>query len=124
MRCFGDEELSNLREALDSQQLWRLYGTFVRRFEEAFAAWLGRKYVLAVCTGTAANETALAGLGLTPGDEVILPAAAPIFCSLPVVGLGCVPVFAECDPRTLVISPEGLAAAVTPRARAVVVVHL
>jgi dTDP-4-amino-4,6-dideoxygalactose transaminase len=110
---------------IESQQLWRGTGEgFVSRFEDAFAQHLGCRYVLAVSSGTCADQTALAGLGLQPGDEVICPATAPIFVSLPVVAIGCVPVFAEVDPRTLIISPEGIEARITPRTRAVMVVHL
>ena len=124
-QAFGTEELDLLREVIASQELWRgTRGNMVPRFEEAFGEHLGRKYVLAVCTGTIADQTAFASLGLEPGEEVICPGAAPIFVSLPVVALGCVPVFADVDPRTLIISPEGIEACVTPRTRAVVVVHL
>ena len=122
---FGEAELANLREVIESQELWRgSSGNFVPRFEQAFGEHLGRKYVLGVTSGTCANETVLAGLGLEPGDEVICPASAPIFVSLPAVSLGCVPVFADVDPRTMIISPEGIEARVTPQTRAVVVVHL
>ena len=125
-RCYGEEELANLREVLESGELWRGLGhdNFTGRFEEAFGAWLGRKYVLGVCSGTCAEETALAGLGLEPGDEVICPASAPIFVSLPVVSIGCIPVFADVDPRSLHISPEGIEERISERTRAVMVVHL
>ena len=122
---FGEEELANLREVIESQQLWRgTKGNFVARFEDAFGKHYGRKYVLGVSSGTCANETAVAGLGLEPGDEVICPASAPVFVSLPVVSLGCVPVFADADPRTMIISAEGIKAKITKKTRAVVVVHL
>lgn len=125
MRCFGEEELTYLREVIESQELWRgTKGNFVPRFEEAFGGHLGRKYVLGLSSGTAADEAALAGLGLAPGDEVICPATAPIFVSLPVVSLGAVPVFAEVDPRTLILSPEGVESRTTDKTRAVIVVHL
>ncbi|MEW6753654.1 MAG: DegT/DnrJ/EryC1/StrS family aminotransferase [Candidatus Latescibacterota bacterium] len=124
-RCFDETELQALREALETQQLYRgTRGNFVARFEEAMAAHLGRTYVYAVNSGTSANEAALAGLGLQPGDEVICPATAPIFVSLPVFAAGAIPVFAEVDPRTLIISPEGIEARLSQRTRAVVVVHL
>ncbi|NCO34330.1 MAG: DegT/DnrJ/EryC1/StrS family aminotransferase [Armatimonadetes bacterium] len=125
MRCFGKQEIAYLTEVIDSQELWRgAKGNFVYRFEQAFGKHLGRQYVLGVASGTCANETALAGLGLQPGDEVICPSTAPIFVSLPVVSIGCVPVFAEVDPRTLIISPEGIEERITEKTRAVVVVHL
>lgn len=124
-RCFGEEELAYLREVIESQQLWRgTEGNFVPRFEDAFGKHLGRRYVLALSSGTAGNESALAGLGLEPGDEVICPSTAPIFTSMPVVGLGCIARFADVDPRTMIISPEGIEARISPKTRAVVVVHL
>ena len=123
--CFGEEELALLREVIESQELWRgTRGNFVGRFEDEFGEWLGRRYVHAVCSGTCAEEAAIASLGLEPGDEVICPATAPIFVSFPVVAVGCIPVFADVDPRTLHISPEGIEARVTDRTRAVMVVHL
>ena len=125
-KCFGQEELDNLREVIETGELWRGFGqdSFVARFEKEFGEWLGRKYVYAVSSGTCAEEVALAALGLEPGDEVICPASAPIFVSFPVVAIGCVPVFADVDPRTLILSPDGIEARISERTRAVMVVHL
>jgi dTDP-4-amino-4,6-dideoxygalactose transaminase len=123
--CFGDEELANLRQVIESGELWRgTEGNFAARFEDAMGKHLGRCYVHAVNSGTSANEASVAGLGVQPGDEVICPATAPIFVSLPVFAAGCIPVFADVDERTLIISPEGIEACISERARAVVVVHL
>ena len=123
--CFGAEELQNLTEVVESQDMWRWgRSNFVPRFEEAFGKHLGRKYVHAVNSGTSANESAYASLGLEPGDEIICPAIAPIFVSFPVVAIGCIPVFADVDPRTQIIDPAAIEARITPRTRAVVVVHL
>lgn len=123
--CFGEEELAYLKEVIESQDAWRWgRSNFVPRFELAFGKHLGRKYVHAVNSGTNANATAYYSLGLVPGDEVICPAIAPIFVSFPVVSIGCVPVFADVDPKTQIISPEGIEERVTPKTRAVVVVHL
>ena len=122
---FGKEELANLAEVVESQDMWRWgRSNFVPRFEEAFGRHLGREYVHAVNSGTSANEAACASLGLEPGDEVICPAVAPIFVSFPVVAIGCVPLFADVDPRTQIIDPEAIERTVTARTRAVVVVHL
>ena len=125
-QCYGEDELNNLRQVIESEQLWRGMerNNFTARFEEEFGAWLGRKYVLGICSGTCAEETAVAALGLDPGDEVICPASAPIFVSFPVISVGCIPVFADVDPRTMIISPEGIEARITERTRAVMVVHL
>ena len=121
-KCFNEKELQYLKEAVESQSLWR--GNTVFRFEDAFSAHIGRKYVLAVSSGTCANETICAGLGLEPGDEIICPGVAPIFVSFPVVAIGCVPVFADVDPLTQIVTGETIEAAITPRAKAVVIVHL
>jgi dTDP-4-amino-4,6-dideoxygalactose transaminase len=124
-QCFGREEMAALQEAIESQDLCRAFREGrASRFERAFSKHLGRRYVLGLNSGTSANETAYASLGLQPGDEMICPGSAPIFVSLPVVAIGCVPVFADVDPRTMIISPEGIEACITPRTRAVVVVHL
>jgi len=80
--CFGNEELANLREVVESQDAWRWgKSNFMSRFECAFGEHLGRKYVHAANSGTSANTTACAALGLEPGDEIICPAVAPIFVS-------------------------------------------
>ena len=124
-RQFGDEELENLRQVLQSGALWRgEEGAFVARFEDDFREWLGCDYALAISSGTAANEAALAGCGIGAGDEVICPPCSFVASSMSVVALGAVPVFADVDPRTLIISAEAIEAAVTPNAKAVVVVHL
>jgi len=123
--CFGEEEIAYLREVIESQDAWRWgKSNFVPRFEKAFGQHLGRKYIHAVNSGTSANMTAYGSLGLQPGDEVICPALAPIFVSFPVIGLGCVPVFADVDIRTQIISPESIEERITPKTRAVIVVHL
>jgi perosamine synthetase len=125
MRCFDEEELVNLQEVLESGELWRgARGNFVLRFEEAIGKHIGRSYIHAVNSGTSANEGAVFGLGLEPGDEVICPATVPMFVSLPVFAAGCIPIFADVDPRTLIISPEGIEACITDKTKAVVVVHL
>ena len=123
--CFGEEELTYLREVIEGQEAWRWgKSNFVPRFEEAFGKHLGREYVHAVNSGTSANETAYATLGLEPGDEIIIPGIAPVFVSFPAVAIGCIPVFADVDPRTQILDPECLEERITPRTRAVVVVHM
>ncbi len=123
---FGEDDLANVKKVLDSQRLWRGddEDTFVAQFEDDFGKWLGRKYVLALSAGTAGNEAALAGLGIGPGDEVICPPCSFIASSMSIVALGAVPVFADVDPRNLIITAEAIEQAITPNAKAVVVVHL
>jgi dTDP-4-amino-4,6-dideoxygalactose transaminase len=125
-RQFGAEETGALAQVIESQELWRGMGegSYTSRFEDAFAEHTGRTYVLGVNSGTSANEAALAACGLEPGDEVIVPPCSFIASSLAPVALGAVPVFADVDPGNLTITAEAIEAAVTPKAKAVVVVHL
>ncbi len=123
---FGAEEIEALTRVVESQELWRGLGegNYAARLEDAFAKHTGRRYVLGVNSGTSANETALAACGLEPGDEVIVPPCSFIASSLAAVALGAVPVFADVDPGNLIITAEAIEAAVTPKAKVVVVVHL
>jgi len=127
-RYVGAEELEAIEQVIESGQCWRAglpdQESFVARYEDAVAERTGRSYVHAVCTGSTANQAALAGVGIGPGDEVIVPPCSYIASSLSVVALGAVPVFADVDPRTLHMTAEGLEAAITPNAKAVVAVHL
>jgi dTDP-4-amino-4,6-dideoxygalactose transaminase len=124
MKYIGKEELDALEKVIESEQLWRgEKGNFVVKFEEAVAKHFNRKYAYAVNSGTSANEAAVAGLGLEPGDEVICPAATPIFPALSVFAAGCIPVFSDVDPRTLIIAPEEIEERLSDRTRAIYVVH-
>ncbi len=75
-------------------------GPFVARFEEQFAAAVGRRHGIAVCNGTAALELAVAALDLQPGDQVIMPTFTIISCAAALVRRGCVPVLVDSDPQT------------------------
>src|SRR6056300_808283 len=75
-------------------------GPFVRRFEEQFAARVGRKHGIAVTNGTAAIDAAVEALGIGPGDEVILPTFTIISCVMHIVRSGATPVSVDSDPLT------------------------
>lgn len=125
MRFIDKEELEALEKVIEGQELFRgLRESAVSQFEREFAGHLGRKYVHAVSSGTSANEAALAGCGIEPGDEVICPPCSFIASSLSVVALGAVPVFADVDPRTLLITAEEIEKKITEQTKVVVVVHL
>src|SRR5215212_2440042 len=99
-------------------------GLFVARFEEGLAAKVGRKHGIAVSNGSAALELAVAALGIGPGDEVILPTFTIISCASAVVHAGATPVLVDCDPRTWNMDVAQVEARITPRTRAIMVVHL
>jgi perosamine synthetase len=93
------------------------------RFRRDFGVYTQRRYILPLNSGTSANEAAVYGLGIQPGDEVICPAAAPIFVSLPVLAAGAIPIFADVDQRTLISGPDNIKRCLSARTRAIVVVH-
>ena len=99
-------------------------GPEVSTFEEEFADWLGVPHVVGLNSGTSALHLALAALDIGPGDEVILPPMTFIATAWAVCYVGATPVFAEIDPRTYNLDPAALEAAITPKTKAVIPVHL
>jgi dTDP-4-amino-4,6-dideoxygalactose transaminase len=99
-------------------------GEEVGRFEEEFGAYCGARYCVGVASGTAALQLALEGLGISPGDEVIVPANTFIGSVLPVLRLGATPVLVDCDESSATVDIEQVAAAIGPRTKGVVAVHL
>jgi len=115
-----------VNEVLDSNRL--SYGPFHRRFESAFAAEHDSKHSVFCNSGTSALQIALQALkekhGWADGDEVIVPSVTFIATSNIVLHNRMVPVFADVDPRTYTLDPAKFEAAITPRTRAVIPVHL
>jgi len=83
-------------------------GPFVQRFEEGMAAVCGRRHGIAVCNGTVALETAVAALGLAPGDEIIMPTFTIISCAAAIIRCGMVPVLVDSEPLTWNMDVEKL----------------
>ncbi len=99
-------------------------GPFITRFEAELAERVRRKCGVAVANGSAALDIAVAALRLGPGDEVILPSFTIISCASAVVRAGATPVVVDCDPTTWNMTAEHVAAAISPRTRAIMVVHI
>jgi perosamine synthetase len=99
-------------------------GKFIEDFEQAWAAYCGRRYGIAVSNGTVALQVALACIGLKTGDEVIMPSFTIISCALGVIYNGGVPVLVDSDARTWCINVEGVEKKITPRTRAIMPVHI
>lgn len=123
-----EEEEAAVLEVLRSKRLFRYYGPYpgeskVAKLEAAFQAHLQVQHALAVTSGTAALMTALAGLGIGPGMEVIVPAFTWIASASAVVAVGAVPVLAEVD-DSLTLDPQDFEAKITPYTRAVIPVHM
>jgi perosamine synthetase len=96
----------------------------VEALEDAFGAYVGVPHTLACSSGTAALHSAFFGLGLEAGDEVIAPTFTFLSTVMPLFVVNAVPVLVDCEPDTGNIDPAAIEAAITPRTRAVVVVHI
>src|SRR5215212_10897664 len=103
---------------------WYILGPEVRAFEAEFAAYCGVGYAIGVGNGTEALYLALTALGVGAGDEVISVANAADYEPLTILQAGARPVFVDVDERTFTIEPELLEAAITPRTKAIMPVHL
>jgi dTDP-4-amino-4,6-dideoxygalactose transaminase len=103
---------------------WYILGAEVKAFEAAFAEFCGVGHAIGVGNGTEALYLALAALGVGPGHEVITVANAAVYEPLTILQTGARPVFVDVDERTYNMEPELLEAAITPRTRAIMPVHL
>ncbi len=99
-------------------------GSPVTSFEREWAAYCGADHAVGVANGTDALQLSLTALGIGAGDEVVVPANTFIATAAAVVRAGATPRFADVSNHTLLITPRTLAEAITPRTRAVIIVHL
>jgi perosamine synthetase len=118
----GEEELAAVAEVFESGQL--TMGPKVAEFEAGLAAACEVEHAVAVSSGTAALHLAVLALGIGAGDEVIVPAYTFPATANVVAMAGAKPVLVDVDPETMNMRPEAVAAAVTERTQAVLVVHL
>lgn len=99
-------------------------GPFVKKFEDLFATKVGRKFGVAVSNGSVALDAAVVALGLGQGDEIIMPTFTIISCAAAIVRSGAVPVVVDCNPKTWNMDVAQVEAKITPRTKAVMVVHI
>lgn len=124
---YDEQERNELLDVLAARSPFRWYGpqtpAKVLRFEKEFAARMGSRYALAVTSGTAALQCAMAACEIGPGDEVILPAWTWHSCFNAVVLAGALPVCAEID-ETFNIDPAAVERLITPQTKLIMAVHL
>lgn len=120
----GAAELFGLARVIRSRSLSCTDGTMVPALEREFASLYGCKHAVASTSGTAAIHVALAALGLNPGDEVITTPMTDMGTVIPILACNCMPVFADIDPITGNLTAESILDRITPRTRAVILVHL
>ncbi|MDW8404600.1 DegT/DnrJ/EryC1/StrS family aminotransferase [Chloroflexus sp.] len=116
------ELLAAARRVIESG--WYILGAEVTAFEREFAALCGVEHCIGVASGAEALYLALVAAGIGPGDEVITVANACMYDVAAILQAGARPVFVDVDPVTQNMDPAALAAAVTPRAKAIMPVHL
>jgi len=125
-RRFDEIERQALLQALENENLFRYLRedeSQVRVFERRFAETFGAKHALAVSSGTAALICGLVGLGIGPGDEVILPGYTYISSAAAVIDARAMPVIAEVD-DTLTLDPADVERKISPRTTAIMPVHM
>ncbi len=120
------EDAGDVRQAIERviERGWFVLGPELDAFEREFAAACGAAEAVGVGTGTDALAIALRALGIGPGDEVITPPLSAVYTALAIMMAGARPVFADIDPDRLTLDPRAAAAAITPRTRAIMPVHL
>jgi dTDP-3-amino-3,4,6-trideoxy-alpha-D-glucose transaminase len=117
-----DELRAAVARVLDSERY--ILGPEVRAFEDEFAAYCGAGHAVGVANGTEAITIALRAMGVGPGDEVVVPSFTFYASAEAIPPTGATPVFCDIDPDTYCVTADTVRAALTPRTRAVIAVHL
>jgi perosamine synthetase len=120
---FIGNEKKYVNDCLDSSWISSC-GGYVERFEQAFAEFCGARHAVSCCNGTTALHLALLALGVGAGDEVIVPTLTFVATANAVTYCGARPVFVDSDPVTWNLDPALIESRITPRTKAIVVVHL
>ena len=129
----GEEEKQAVREVMEGGVLSQFLGTWhqhfyggpqVRSLEEEWARSVGARHAVAVNSNTSGLIAAVGAAGLGPGDEVIVSPYTMTASALAPLIYGAVPVFADIEPEYFCLDPAKVAAAITPRTRAIIVVHI
>jgi len=121
---FSEDEVEAVSRVLRSNRVNSWTGEECKLFEREFADWAGSTYAIAVGNGTLALDLALRGLDIGPGDEVVVTPRTFLASVSCVVNAGAVPVFADIDPDSGNITADTIAAVLSERTRAVILVHL
>jgi perosamine synthetase len=120
---FLGNEKQYVQDCLDTMWISSL-GKYIPKFEEAFAAYCGVVHGVACSNGTTGLHMALEVLGIGPGDEVIIPDFTIIVTANVIMLTGATPVLVDVEPDTWCIDPVAIEAAITPRTKAIMVVHM
>ena len=117
-----EQILARMEEVVDDGRY--ILGPNVGAFEREWAAYVGAEHAIGVANGTDALTIALRAMGVGPGDEVVVPSFTFYASAEAIPPTGATPVFCDVDPDTMCVTPETVKAALTPRTKAVIAVHL
>ena len=120
----GVEESFHVNEALSKGAISGFFGEYISIFEQEFSEYCGCKFGVSVSSGTAALHLALAALSIGPGDEVIVSSLTNMATFFSVLYQGATPVPVDSDPETMNLDPKLLENLITPKTKAILVVHL
>lgn len=121
---YGEEEAQVAAELIRNHRLSSTHpGGPIIELERVVAQRWGVKFAIAHSSGTAALRAALFGVGVLPGDEVIVQSAVHPYACLPIIGCGAIPVFADLDHLLTTLDPADVGRRITPKTKAVIVVH-
>jgi dTDP-4-amino-4,6-dideoxygalactose transaminase len=124
MYIIGQEEIDAMARVVTSKALFRYgVGHECERFEQRYAAYLGAKHFSLAASGSYALTAAMIGLGIGPGDEVLVPAHTYMASATSVLAAGAIPVIVDVN-ESITIDPAAIEAAIGPRTRAVIAVHM
>jgi perosamine synthetase len=123
-RSFGEEELTLLRDVLDSGTLTATKGRMAKAFAEGFGKLIGARHASACSSGTAAIHAAIGAIDPEPGDEIVTSPITDMGALAPILYQGAIPVFADVDPRTGNLTAATIADRLSDRTKAIVVTHL
>jgi len=121
---YDSNEEHALKEVLESRVWWRTPGTKTLEFEKSFAKFHGARHGIAVTNGTAALEVTIAALGITAGDEVIVPNFTFVATASAVLFANALPVLVDVDPDTYCINPDLVEDAINSKTKAIIAVHM
>ena len=112
---FSRNLISKVNSVINSGKINYTTGKYGKKFENEFSNYVGNKYSIAICNGTAALEVAIKSLDLPKGSEIIVPARSFFASASCVVNTGYTPVFADVDLRTQNISPKDIEKKITKK---------